>query len=287
MRQKENLETFLESLLLTEDQFKTDGNHSHTSLPPLSHIQRYQMSPLPLDPTSTIPSHQVTHDIVEIKTLLVKVKTLLEKESLEDLTKSNSDTSVERKSLEDQIKQLKEELNNKNNKIEALEKIINTKKETVATQTRRTQPAAARLVGRRVSPAKSLHNISISHVSSHSSSDRHSPGPGHHQAAMKPCQHSWGPCANDHSYHHARSHHTLSSHTRPVSPWSPTSSSSSGSFHDTVRYKRLEMGKYKKRALSADLLNNNNNSSDIRRSSTKQDQDHKISIYVTHKPDRL
>ena len=40
MRQKENLETFLESLLLTEDQFKTDGNHSHTSLPPLSHIQR-------------------------------------------------------------------------------------------------------------------------------------------------------------------------------------------------------------------------------------------------------
>merc|ERR1719277_1236183 len=233
MRQKENLETFLESLLLTEDQFKTDGNHSHTSLPPLSHIQRYQMSPLPLDPTSTIPSHQVTHDIVEIKTLLVKVKTLLEKESLED-----------------QIKQLKEELNNKNNKIEALEKIINTKKETVATQTRRTQPAAARLVGRRVSPAKSLHNISISHVSSHSSSDRHSPGPGHHQAAMKPCQHSWRPCANDHSYHHARSHHTLSSHTRPVSPWSPTSSSSSGSFHDTVRYKRLEMGKYKKRALS-------------------------------------
>ena len=92
------------------------------------------MSPLPLDPTSTIPSHQVTHDIVEIKTLLVKVKTLLEKESLEDQTKSNSDTSAERKSLEDQIEQLKEELNNKNNKIEALEKIINTKKETVATQ---------------------------------------------------------------------------------------------------------------------------------------------------------
>ena len=149
------------------------------------------MSPLPLDPTSTIPSHQVTHDIVEIKTLLVKVKTLLEKESLEDLSKSNSDTSAERRNLEDQIKQLKEELNNKNNKIEALEKILNTKKESVATQvielinkegksiinsqnlqTRRTQPAAARLVGRRVSPAKSLHNISISHVSSHSSSGK-------------------------------------------------------------------------------------------------------------------
>lgn len=41
MRQKENLETFLESLLLSEDQFKTDaGGHTHTSLPPLSHIQR-------------------------------------------------------------------------------------------------------------------------------------------------------------------------------------------------------------------------------------------------------
>ena len=95
------------------------------------------MSPLPLDPTSTIPSHQVTHDIVEIKTLLVKVKTLLEKESLEDLSKSNSDTSAERRNLEDQIKQLKEELNNKNNKIEALEKILNTKKESVATQVTR------------------------------------------------------------------------------------------------------------------------------------------------------
>ena len=41
MRQKENLETFLESLLLSEDTFKTDaGGNTHTSLPPLSHIQR-------------------------------------------------------------------------------------------------------------------------------------------------------------------------------------------------------------------------------------------------------
>ena len=52
MRQKENLETFLESLLLSDDAvFKTDSsitthtslpNHitSHTSLPPLNHVQR-------------------------------------------------------------------------------------------------------------------------------------------------------------------------------------------------------------------------------------------------------
>ena len=55
----------------------------------------------------------------------------------------------------------------------------------------------------------------------------------------RPCQHSWGPCANDHSYHHARS--------RPTSPWSPVSSSSSGSFHTDSRFKRIEWGKYNKK----------------------------------------
>ena len=38
------------------------------------------MSPLPVD-TGTLPSHLVTQDIIEIKTLLVKVKGLLEKVS--------------------------------------------------------------------------------------------------------------------------------------------------------------------------------------------------------------
>ena len=103
-------------------------------------------------------------------------------ESLEELAKSTPDTSAERKYLEEQIKEMKAELKLKNDKIDKLEKIVYKKKEAVATQvrlrnnflinasypfvqTRRTQPAAARLVGRRVSPAKSLHNISISHVS--------------------------------------------------------------------------------------------------------------------------
>ena len=85
-------------------------------------------------------------------------------ESLEDLTKANADTTAERKYLEDQIVEMKEELKLKNDKIEQLERILNTKKESVSTQTRKSQPAAMRLVGRRVSPAKSLHNISISHV---------------------------------------------------------------------------------------------------------------------------
>lgn len=286
MRQKENLETFLESLLLTEEHgYKTDGgSNTHTSLPPLSHVQRYPVSPLPAVDTPGLPSNLVTHDIIEIKTLLVKVKSLLEKESLEDLTKANADTTAERKYLEDQILEMKEELKLKNDKIEQLERILNTKKESVSTQTRKSQPAAMRLVGRRVSPAKSLHNISISHVAA-STPDRQSPGPG--AVTLKPCQHSWGPCANDHSYHHARAGPGTGGHQpRPVSPWSPASSSSgSGSFHDTVggRYRRLETGgRYKKRALSADLLNNNTS-----RTSTKHDQDHKISIYVTHKPEKI
>ena len=92
------------------------------------------MSPLPLDLSSP---HLVTQDIVEIKTLLVKVKTLLEKESLEDLNKgsnNNAESNIERQQLETTIKNLKEELQLKNDKIHQLEKIVNTKRETVSTQ---------------------------------------------------------------------------------------------------------------------------------------------------------
>ena len=92
---------------------------------------RYPVSPLPLDLSSP---HLVTQDIVEIKTLLVKVKTLLEKESLEELNKVNGDSNVERQQLETTIKNLKEELQLKNDKIHQLEKIVNTKRETVSTQ---------------------------------------------------------------------------------------------------------------------------------------------------------
>ena len=74
---------------------------------------------------------------MEIKTLLVKVKTLLEKESLEDLNKgtnNNAESNIERQQLETTIKNLKEELQLKNDKIHQLEKIVNTKRETVSTQ---------------------------------------------------------------------------------------------------------------------------------------------------------
>ena len=88
------------------------------------------------------------------------------------------------------------------------------------------------------------------------------------------------------SYHHARSGPAPS---RPVSPWSPAaSSSSSGSFTDTIRCRMLETGaRYKKRALSADLLNNNNIGSRADIHKPKPESDHKISIYVTHKAERL
>ena len=92
-------------------------------------LYRFPVSPLPLDSSP----HLVSQEIVEIKTLLVKVKSLLEKESSEDLTKIRENDS-ERQNLETQIKQLKEELRLKNNKISELEKLINTKKETISTQ---------------------------------------------------------------------------------------------------------------------------------------------------------
>ena len=69
MRQKENLETFLESLLLIDDPgYKSES--THTSLPPMSRFP----------PThETLNSNLLSQDFIEIKTLLVKVKTLLEK----------------------------------------------------------------------------------------------------------------------------------------------------------------------------------------------------------------
>ena len=68
MRQKENLETFLESLLLMDDPgYKSES--THTSLPPMSRFNT----------TETLNSNLISQEIIEIKTLLVKVKTLLEK----------------------------------------------------------------------------------------------------------------------------------------------------------------------------------------------------------------
>merc|ERR1719483_1038826 len=57
------------------------------------------------------------------------------------------------------------------------------------------------------------------------------------QKPSKPCHHVWGPCAADHTHHHARSvhhHHSRSSSTgrssgRSSSPWDFSSSGSSGS----------------------------------------------------------
>ena len=59
MRQKENLETFLESLLLTEEHgYKTDGgSNTHTSLPPLSHVQRRVPSRAGNEPSQRLKFH--------------------------------------------------------------------------------------------------------------------------------------------------------------------------------------------------------------------------------------
>ena len=144
MRQKENLETFLESLLMMDDPgYKSES--THTSLPPMSRFP----------PTNeTLNSNLLSQDIIEIKTLLVKVKTLLEKvrhwrdwrdtiyitdisiqESQEDLIKVNDcEQGNERRILEDEIAKMKSLLSEKDQKIEQLEKIINSKKENVSTQ---------------------------------------------------------------------------------------------------------------------------------------------------------
>ena len=71
------------------------------------------MSPLPLDPNGS--NNLVSQEIIEIKTLLVKVKGLLEKEaSSEELNKDNHDSHDspdERKLLEEQLDRKSTRLN--------------------------------------------------------------------------------------------------------------------------------------------------------------------------------
>ena len=77
---------------------------------------------------------------------------------------------------------------------------------------------------------RSLHNIASSSMTGLTS---------------RPCRHEWGPCANDHTHHHARSGESRASSTgrssgRSPAQWEHSSSDSSGSGTGPVARKLLQ-----------------------------------------------
>jgi len=110
--------------------------------------------------------------VVEFKIILHQLKRILEQSSEQN---GNRETQL----YEERIADLEKEINTKNQRIKRLEEILSSKR---GRQTMR-QCLSVRSGRGQSSPARS-------------------PCPS--SDVMKPCNHVWGPCANDHTNHHAR-----------------------------------------------------------------------------------
>jgi len=153
-------------------------------------------------------------DVLDIKTMLLKVKRLLEQPDVPpDVAVCKCGHSpAEVAQLRSVVTSLQTQLSEKDQRIRRLEEEIRNKEKEAATQL--SQPNTAKAVHR----PHSLHNLS--------------------SASSRPCHHVWGPCAADHAHHHGRSggetQHSRASSTsrtsgRSSSPWGYSSSGSSGS----------------------------------------------------------
>jgi len=158
--------------------------------------------------------NNVSMDVLDIKTMLLKVKRLLEQQDVPvDVPSCKcGHNPVEVAQLRSVVASLQVQLNEKDQKIRQLEEEIRNKAKDAATQL--SGPNTQKTVHR----PHSLHNLS--------------------SASSRPCHHVWGPCAADHSHHHGRSggetHQSRASSTsrtsgRSSSPWGYSSSGSSGS----------------------------------------------------------
>jgi len=225
--------------------------------------------------------NSVTMDVLDMKTMLVRMKRLLEQDGLEDGNISRCvDHSNEINLLKDQLISLQSLVEEKDQRIQQLEARLNMPTETISTQTIR-NPLPVQ--NTKVIRPLSLHNLSYTNNQGATS-------------PYRPCHHVWGPCANDHTHHHSRggqdeahnqqsrSSSTGRTSTRSRSPWGYSSSSSSGS--SPVARKTMKMkeklsgnGKYN-RTSSMDLLTNN----PVYQSNvTSRTEGHKLCIYVNQK----
>merc|ERR1719219_2411947 len=119
--------------------------------------------------------------VVDFKIILHQLKRILEQSTEQN---GNRETQL----YEERIAELEEEINTKNQRIKRLEEILSSKR---GRQTMRQCLSVGRGGRGHSSPARS---------------------PCARSEVLKPCNHVWGPCANDHTNHHARRGRGASSH---------------------------------------------------------------------------
>eukprot|EP00092_Neocalanus_flemingeri_P004575 GFUD01004926.1.p1 GENE.GFUD01004926.1~~GFUD01004926.1.p1 ORF type:complete len:214 (+),score=52.64 GFUD01004926.1:391-1032(+) len=129
----------------------------------------------------------VCQQVVELKILLLQLRRLLDWTNAgisQDGSTANTTHIVdENELLRERLKDLQREVIEKDERIKRLEKILETGKKDVS-QAPQSRP-------------HSLQDVSIQ--------SRTPPEYGQY----KPCHHAWGPCANDHTHHHARRGHKV------------------------------------------------------------------------------
>jgi len=161
-------------------------------------------------------------DVLDIKTMLLKVKRLLEQPDVppDGGVCKCGHSPAEVAQLRSVVSSLQAQLSEKDQRIRRLEEELRNKDKEAATQ------LSLPTTGKTVHRPHSLHNLS--------------------SASSRPCHHVWGPCAADHAHHHGRSggetQHSRASSTsrtsaRSSSPWGYSSSGSSGSGSSPVAKK--------------------------------------------------
>jgi len=128
----------------------------------------------------------VCQQVLELKILLLQLRRLLDwTNTANDASSAEpADIVEENQQLREQLKVLQREVPEKDERIKQLEKIFDENNRKALSQVTQTRPT-------------SLQDVSLQ---SRSSPDR---------GQYKPCQHVWGPCANDHTHHHARRAHLV------------------------------------------------------------------------------
>jgi len=125
----------------------------------------------------------VCQQVVELKILLLQLRRLLDWTNAgidnDASTNSNAQMLEENEELRERLKDLQREVTEKDDRIKQLEQILEENGKKNPNQAVQTRP-------------QSLQDVSIQ--------SRSSPEYGNY----KPCHHAWGPCANDHTHHHAR-----------------------------------------------------------------------------------
>jgi len=168
--------------------------------------------------------HSASQDVLEVKTMLLRLTRILQqqvsREEGEDPATSQRDTSPEFVSLEEdttgerregklerenfrlkeQVEELLKGLEERDRRIQQLENEVENRRGSMCAVSTQTRPNATH-------PVLSLRPHSMHDISSNNNNNNNSSLslPRGARSAVRPCHHTRGPCANDHSYHTSRS----------------------------------------------------------------------------------